>query len=235
VDSPLVEAQAVERRFGRGLTEVHAVRGVDLAIRPGEVHVITGPSGSGKSTLLYLLGSLDRPSVGAVRFLGVDVATMSERDRAHLRRHQVGFVFQSHRLLPVLTALENVLVPAIPSGATAADIARARALLERVGLTPRLDHRPAELSGGEQQRVALARALLMRPRLVLADEPTGELDSATGAGVIRALRELAHDGSTAVLMVTHDHGLLASGDWHHRMRDGRIESCERVASAPGVN
>ena len=186
--APLVQAVGVSRTYRMGATDVRAVAGIDLTVNQGEVHLFTGTSGSGKSTLIHLLGALDNPSTGKVLFEGRDLADCNDRELAQLRRHRIGFVFQAMNLLPTLTALENVLLPAIPERPTADTIARARDILVRVGLADRVDHSPNRLSGGEQQRVAIARSLLNRPSLILADEPTGELDSQTGGHVIELMR-----------------------------------------------
>lgn len=201
-----------------GSREIPVLNGVNLVVRAGETVAVVGPSGSGKSTLLSLMGALDVPDLGSVLLDGVDLAGMTERDRAGARSRRIGFVFQSHRLLPQCSAWENVLVPTIPvrrAGAAAADVqgagepleARARRLLERVGLAGRLDHRPAELSGGECLRVAVARALVNRPRLLLADEPTGSLDERSAAGLAELLVEVNREEGTSLVVVTHSAAL----------------------------
>jgi len=210
------------KTYRRGALETPALRGVSFEVLPGEVVFVLGPSGSGKSTLLHLLGALDSPTSGKVVLFGEDLATRDDRARSLLRRARVGFVFQSFQLVPALTALENVLVPRVPDGVSRDDRARARSLLERLGLGSRTEHFPDELSGGECQRVAIARALVSRPRLVLADEPTGELDGPTGAEVVRALRENAKEDGAACVIVTHDERLVMEGDRAVRIRDGRL-------------
>jgi putative ABC transport system ATP-binding protein len=219
-------AQGIDlaRVYRRGGSETAALRGVSIEVNEGEVVFVLGPSGSGKSTLLHLLGALDRPTNGKVLLFGEDVAAKSDRERSLLRRAKLGFVFQSFHLIPSLSAVENVLVPRVPAGVSAAERQRARELLERMGLGARLEHRPDELSGGESQRVAIARALIGKPRLVLADEPTGELDGPTGAAVVSALREAAKGEGAAVVIVTHDERLVLEGDRVVRLRDGRVDA-----------
>jgi putative ABC transport system ATP-binding protein len=212
----VLELQDVSRSYGT----VTAVDGVSLTVQPGELLVVSGPSGSGKTTLLQLLGALDRPSTGTVAFDGREVREMGEGELATLRRETLGFVFQQFNLIPTLTAQQNVEAALVPK-------ARAVELLERVGLGDRLGHLPSQLSGGEQQRVAIARALANRPQILLADEPTGNLDSATGEEIVALLRELVTEG-LAVVLVTHDPGVAALGDRIMVMRDGRMsESLHR--------
>jgi ABC-type lipoprotein export system ATPase subunit len=199
---------------------VEALRDVDLAVAPGEFVAVVGPSGSGKSTLLHLVGALDRPTSGEVEVNGVLVSTVRRPDRFRLTT--VGFVFQMHHLLPVLTAVENVELPMVPLGMSRRDRrARALDLLGRVGLAHRADHLPAELSGGESQRVAVARALANDPPLILADEPTGELDSETGGEIVRLLAGLRSEGRT-VLVATHNPYVAAAASRVITLRDGRI-------------
>jgi putative ABC transport system ATP-binding protein len=206
---------------------VAALRGVTIAIDAGDQVAVVGPSGSGKTTLLTILGTLERPSRGDVRVAGVDVMTASDRQLAGLRAHEIGFVFQSFHLQEWMTALDNVANGMLYTGARARDRREAaRVALERVGLGHRLGHRPGQLSGGERQRVAIARALAKRPVVILADEPTGNLDSASGAEVVALLHDLASDGATLVL-ITHDPGIAATFDRRVQMRDGEIVSDER--------
>jgi putative ABC transport system ATP-binding protein len=220
--APLLEARDLHRAFGSGATAVQALRGVSLAVTEGEMVAIMGPSGSGKSTLLHILGALDRPDSGSVAIDGNRYDDLSDRELTRLRGEVFGFVFQFFNLLPTLTAAENVLLPALVNGERPARYAsRVDALLGRVGLGGRAAHRPTELSGGEQQRVAIARALLRHPRLVLADEPTGNLDSKAGGAVMRLLREVVDEGQT-VVMVTHDPGAAALADRVVFLRDGEI-------------
>jgi putative ABC transport system ATP-binding protein len=203
---------------------VTAVRDVSLRIEAGEHIAISGPSGCGKSTLLHMLGCVDTPSSGTLRFQGQDVATLSDAGRSLLRLRQIGFVFQRFFLLPMLTAWENVELPQAEAGAGRSERrARTQELLEYVGLAARAGHRPSELSGGEMQRVAIARALANRPRLLLADEPTGELDEATGQQIVELLDRLHADG-TAVVVVTHDSAVASRANRLLRMRDGRVLS-----------
>ncbi|HEX5387400.1 MAG TPA: ABC transporter ATP-binding protein [Gemmatimonadales bacterium] len=201
---------------------VHALRGVSLAVEPGEYVAIAGPSGSGKSTLLQLLGGIDAASSGWVELRGTRFDTLSDRELTRLRLHQLGFVFQRFHLLPVLTARENVELPMAEAGVARAERRRrALELLEYVGLAERADHRATQLSGGEMQRVAVARALANRPALILADEPTGELDAATGQELLALFRRLNADGATLVV-VTHDERLAAEAGRVVHMLDGRI-------------
>jgi putative ABC transport system ATP-binding protein len=220
--APLLEARDVERAFGSGATAVQALRGVNLTVADGEMVAIMGPSGSGKSTLLHILGALDRPDAGSVSIDGRRYDDLSDRELTKLRGKFFGFVFQFFNLLPTLSAAENVLLPALVNGERPAHYAtRVDELLGRVGLGDRAAHLPTELSGGEQQRVAIARALLRRPRLVLADEPTGNLDSKAGSSVMRLLRSVVDEGQT-VVMVTHDPGAAALADRVVFLRDGEI-------------
>jgi len=219
--APLYDLRGVEKAYGSGATQVRAVDGVDLRIDHGETVVVAGPSGSGKTTLLQLLGALDRPTGGEVRFEGRSLEGMGDRELAALRRERIGFVFQQFNLIPTLTAEGNVEAALAPSGlVTAERRARARELLERVGLGHRLRNLPSQLSGGEQQRVAIARALANRPDVLLADEPTGNLDSATGAQIIGLLEGLDDEGLSLVL-ITHDAAIAGGARRVVRMRDGR--------------
>jgi putative ABC transport system ATP-binding protein len=221
----IVEATGVTRVFTMPAGPVAAVRDVTLQIDAGDHAAIRGPSGCGKSTLLHLLGCVDTPTSGRLLFAGDDVSGLSDARRSLLRLRQIGFVFQRFFLLPMpmLTAAENVELPMAEAGMPKPDRrARTRELLEYVGLEARSDHRPSQLSGGEMQRVAIARALANRPRLLLADEPTGELDQATGQQIARLLDRVNADG-TALVIVTHDDGLAARARRVLAMRDGRIE------------
>jgi putative ABC transport system ATP-binding protein len=218
----LLAASGLYRTFGAGATTVRALKGVDLAVGEGEMVAIMGPSGSGKSTLLHILGALDRPDAGSVAIDGRRYDNLGDRELTALRGEVFGFVFQFFNLLPTLTAAENVLLPALVNGERPARYAaRVDELLDLVGLADRAAHVPTELSGGEQQRVAIARALLRDPRLVLADEPTGNLDSASGAIVMRLLRHVV-DGGQTVVMVTHDAAAAALADRVVFLRDGSI-------------
>jgi putative ABC transport system ATP-binding protein len=220
----IVRADRVTRSFAMPSGPVVAVRDVSLDIVSGDYLAVRGPSGCGKSTLLHMLGCVDTPSAGTLLFEGRDVATLSDRERSLLRLRSIGFVFQRFFLLPMLTAAENVELPQSEAGASARDRqARTRDLLEYVGLSARADHRPSQLSGGEMQRVAIARALANKPRLLLADEPTGELDEATGEHVAELLDRVNRDG-TALVIVTHDHTLASRARRVVTLRDGAVES-----------
>jgi putative ABC transport system ATP-binding protein len=220
----IVHADRVSRVFRMPAGPVTAVRDVTLDIRAGDYIAVRGPSGCGKSTLLHMLGCVDAPTAGTLLFDGRDVATLSDRTRSLLRLRHLGFVFQRFFLLPMLTAWENVELPQSEAGAAKpARQQRTRELLEYVGLAARADHRPSQLSGGEMQRVAIARALANRPRLLLADEPTGELDSATGDQIAALLDRVNADG-TALVIVTHDQGLAARATRILTMADGRVVS-----------
>ena len=219
----IVDAQNVGRAFAMPAGPVHAVRDVTLQIRAGDHVAVRGPSGCGKSTLLHMLGCVEAPSTGTLLFDGHDVSRLSDSKRSALRLRRIGFVFQRFFLLPMLTAAENVELPLSEAGASRTDRQqRTKDLLEYVGLSPRADHRPSQLSGGEMQRVAIARALANRPQLLLADEPTGELDEATGAQIAVLLDRVNADG-TAMVIVTHDQTLAGRAARVLTMRDGRIE------------
>ena len=200
------------------------LKGIDLSIPRGQFAAIMGPSGSGKSTLLGLLAGLDTPTSGQVILDGEDITNLGEDDMALLRGRKIGFVFQSYHLISTLTAEENVLLPMELAGAEAGGRERARELLERVGLGGRSDHYPVQLSGGEQQRVALARAFALRPPILLADEPTGNLDSATGSAVLELLLALNREQGTTMVLVTHEQGLAESADRRIVLRDGLVVS-----------
>ena len=218
----LIEACEVSRVFPMAAGPVTAVNGVTLRVAPGDYAAIQGPSGCGKSTLLHMLGCVDTPSSGTLHFDGRDVAGLSDRQRSLLRLGQIGFVFQRFFLLPMLTAAENVELPQAEAGVPRADRRRrTRELLEYVGLAARAGHRPSELSGGEMQRVAIARALANRPRLLLADEPTGELDRTTGEQIAVLLDRVNADG-TALIIVTHDPALASRAGRTLTMSDGRV-------------
>ena len=219
---PLISAREVHRDYALSGAAVHAVRGVSLDVMRGEYVAIVGPSGCGKSTMLNLLGAIDRPTRGTVTIGGTAVSTLPDRDATRFRLTSIGFVFQRFYLLPVLTARENVELPLAEAKVPAGERrARARELLGYVGLADRSEHRPAELSGGEQQRVAIARALANRPAVLLADEPTGELDAQTGSDVIALFDRLNRDGTT-IIVVTHDEKLAGSARRVVHMLDGRV-------------
>jgi putative ABC transport system ATP-binding protein len=219
----VVEVHEAVKEYARGHQSIRALDGVSLSIEPGELLCIMGPSGSGKSTLLHLLGGLDRPTAGRIVVGGRDLVALSDEELTSFRRYQVGFVFQFFNLLPTLSAWENVAVPRLLDGQR---LARSRdeavALLEQVGLGERIDHRPAELSGGEMQRVAIARALINSPSLVLADEPTGNLDSRSGDVVLNLLRASAVGDGRALVLVTHDEHVAAVADRVVELGDGRV-------------
>jgi putative ABC transport system ATP-binding protein len=232
VSSPLVSARDLHRDYRMGGEPVHAVRGVSIDIEEREFLAIVGPSGCGKSTLLNLLGGIDRPNAGSVSIRGDRVDAMRDAALTRFRLEHLGFVFQRFYLLPALTALENVELPMAEAGlAKPKRRARAAELLDYVGLRARTRHRPAQLSGGEQQRVAIARALANKPLLLLADEPTGELDAATGAEMIALLNRLNQDGTT-ILVVTHDEDLARAARRVVHMRDGAIVD-DRVRDGVG--
>ncbi len=220
---PVIEASGVSRVFPMPAGPVTAVADINLTIPAGDHLAIRGPSGCGKSTLLHMLGCVETPSSGTLLFAGQNVVQLSDRSRSLLRLRQIGFVFQRFFLLPMLTAWENIELPMAEAGASKTDRrARALELLDYVGLASRADHRPAELSGGEMQRVAIARALANRPRVLLADEPTGELDQSTGDQIAALLDRVNADG-TAIVIVTHDPALAERCRRELTMRDGRIE------------
>lgn len=217
------ELSGVGKAFKRGSVVVNALQGVDLTIEPGQFVALQGPSGSGKTTLLQLLGALDRPSSGRVSFEGRDLAELRDVDLAELRLRSFGFVFQQFNLIPTLTALENVQAKLAPAGfSNVGSRQRAEALLAEVGLADRAAHLPSHLSGGEQQRVAIARALSVEPRVILADEPTGNLDSSTGAEIVEILARLPADRGTTVIVATHDADLAGRAERGLAIRDGRL-------------
>jgi putative ABC transport system ATP-binding protein len=221
-DSAVVQARDLTREYSFGKEIVHALSGVTFDVPAGDYVAIVGPSGCGKSTLLNLLGAIDRPTRGSVVINGTDVAHMNDRDATSFRLRNIGFVFQRFYLMPTLSARENVELPMAEAGVSKSDrIARAKDLLAYVGLAHRERHRPSELSGGEQQRVAIARALSNRPAILLADEPTGELDARTGAEIIGLFGRLNRDGTT-LIVVTHDEELASAASRKIHMRDGLI-------------
>ena len=228
--APIVELRAVTRTYGHGHTAVHALRGVDLTLRGAKLTVVRGRSGSGKTTLLNIVGGLDLASSGTVRVAGRDLAALSRRERVLMRRDTVGFIFQSFGLIPFLSAAENVGVPLRISNTDAAEREeRVDRALKLVGLSGHAAHRPAELSGGQQQRVAIARALVQRPRLLIADEPTGHLDAETALQVMRALREVVDGEHLTALVATHDPQLTALADDVHDLRDGMLNAARTDA------
>jgi len=228
MSDPLVTVQNVTKTFEHEGRSLEVLKGIDLEIGSGEMVTIVGPSGAGKSTLLHLIGTLDLPTEGRILYGGRDVTLLGSSDLAEFRNRSIGFVFQFHHLLPEFTALENVMMPGLIQGGRRLEN-RARELLSEVGLSERLTHRPGELSGGEQQRVALARALLMEPKLVLADEPTGNLDSQTSNSVQSLIFDLNRRHGITFLIVTHSRDFAAMMPRQVSMKDGRIDSDERRA------
>jgi ABC-type lipoprotein export system ATPase subunit len=223
----------VSKRFRRGLEDVVALDGVDLRVAAGEFLALVGPSGSGKSTLLHVAGGLDRPDAGRVLVGDDDLAALSAADRARLRRRRVGFVFQFFHLIPTLSVSENVALPLTLDRARSVD-APVLEMLDRVGLAHRAAHLPGELSGGEMQRAAIARALVSHPALILADEPTGNLDSATGEGILELLISRVRETGAALLMVTHDTGAASRADRVLALRDGRVSSMRAAGRSPAT-
>jgi putative ABC transport system ATP-binding protein len=227
----VVSATEVTRRYGDGEAAVDALRGVSLTVQPGELVAVMGPSGSGKSTLMHLLAALDKPTSGTVTIAGQDVGSLSDSDVTKLRRQHIGFVFQFFNLLPMLDAEENIRLPLTIAGEKP-NPEFFENLLKRVGLTDRRSHRPAELSGGQQQRVAIARALVSQPTVVFADEPTGNLDSKTGAEILELLRASAEELNQTMVMVTHDANAATIADRVLFLADGVIvEELARSSSA----
>jgi putative ABC transport system ATP-binding protein len=229
---PVFRVAGLAKSYRLGETEVRALAGVDFEIAAGELAIVAGPSGSGKSTLLHLLGGLDAADAGRVEVEGRDLAALGERERTLLRRRRLGFVFQAFHLVPVLTALENVEFPLLIDGVPAPERRRrASEALAAVGLAARLAHRPDRLSGGERQRVAIARALVHRPAAVLADEPTGNLDSATSAAVVELMARLNGELGTTFVIASHDPALVARAPRRLRLADGRIVEDARGGGA----
>jgi putative ABC transport system ATP-binding protein len=234
VHRAVIEVDDVKKTYANGSLEVEALRGVSFEIQPGEYVAVMGPSGSGKSTLMHILGCLDVPTSGSFWLAGEDVSTMSEEQLAHVRNRRIGFVFQQFNLLASLSAWRNVELPLIYAGVErAARKERALAALDRVGLGDRVEHRPGELSGGQQQRVAVARALVTDPDLILADEPTGNLDSVSARDVLDLLEELHQSGRTIVL-ITHDADVAGEAERTMRIRDGEIFDGELAEAASGA-
>ena len=224
MSEPVLELRAIARTYNKGRPNaVRVLRGVDLTVRAGEMVALVAPSGAGKSTLLHIAGLLDQPDAGEVILNGRPMSARSDRRRTIARRREIGFVYQFHHLLAEFTALENVMLPQLADGRRRAEaVAHARALLGRVGLSARMDHRPGEMSGGEQQRVAFCRALANRPRLLLADEPTGNLDTDTAAQVFDVLTGLVRDTGLAALVATHNLDLAARMDRIFHLASGRL-------------
>jgi putative ABC transport system ATP-binding protein len=229
----VVSAIDVTRRYGEGEAVVDALQGVSLDVKPGELVAVMGASGSGKSTLMHLLAALDKPTTGVIRIAGEDVGVLSDREVTLLRRQHIGFVFQFFNLLPMLNAEENVLLPLSIAGEKP-DPEFFEGLLKRVGLTDRRKHRPSELSGGQQQRVAIARALVSKPTVVFADEPTGNLDSKTSAGILELLQSSAQELGQTMVMVTHDAQAAEIADRVLFLADGRIVEELPRSGAPEI-
>ena len=222
MSAPVVELENVDRVYSNGRLEVAALKGVDVRIEQGEFVAVVGPSGSGKSTLMHIVGCLDRPTSGSYRLTGRPVEGLDDDQLAAVRNRFIGFVFQSFNLLPRTSAVDNVATPLMYQGVRRGERQeRAKAALARLGLADRLDHEPSELSGGEQQRVAIARALVTEPSLILADEPTGNLDSAAGADVMKLLKDLNDEGKT-IILITHDASIAAQAQRQIHLRDGRL-------------
>jgi putative ABC transport system ATP-binding protein len=219
--APVVSAEDVTRRYGEGETAVDALRGVSLAVAPGELVAVMGPSGSGKSTLMHILAGLDKPTSGQVTVAGVDITRMDDADLTQLRREHIGFIFQFFNLLPMLTAGENIVLPLKLAG-TARDADWIAEVIDKVGLSDRVRHRPSELSGGQQQRVAVARALVSRPSVMFADEPTGNLDSTTSGEILALLRNSVDTLGQTTVMVTHDAHAAAVADRVVFLADGQV-------------
>ncbi len=236
--SYLVEMTDVVREYRVGQQTVRALNGISLGIDGGQFASVVGPSGSGKSTLLHLLGALDWPDSGSIKFDGAEIAAMTDDEQSRFRRHKVGFIFQFFNLLPTLSAWENVAVPGLLDGRSLRQVKpRAVELLELVGLGNRVDHRPAELSGGQMQRIAVARALTLEPPLILADEPTGNLDTATGTAIVELLHSLARDSGSrrSVVMVTHNPEAAWAADRVLTLHDGSLESDVLVDGSAGAS
>jgi putative ABC transport system ATP-binding protein len=233
-DRIAIRATNLSRTFEVGETTVEALRGVNLEVAKGQFVALVGPSGSGKSTFLNLVGGLDRPTGGQLWVNGVELSASKEKALTEHRRSRVGFVFQSFNLLPRLTARENVALPLMFVSVPEQErLARAQELLLQVGLADRLDHRPTQLSGGEQQRVAIARALVGRPAIILADEPTGNIDSTTGSEIMALLRRLNRDQGVTLVLVTHDPEAASFADRVIQLRDGQIETWGTAPGSPG--
>ena len=225
----LLEVKSLKKTYSRGDQIVSALRGVDLSIKEGEFVSIMGPSGSGKSTLLHLMGGLDRPTSGQVILNGEAIDQMNDDELSLFRRKRLGFIFQFFNLLPTLSALENVALPRLLDGESIKKIEpRAKELLEQMGLGKRIHHKPDQLSGGEMQRVAIARALIADPLFILADEPTGNLDSKSGDAILKLMREMTDTMGKTIVMVTHDRNAAQTGNRLIQLRDGNLESDESL-------
>jgi ABC-type lipoprotein export system ATPase subunit len=233
--SPIIEMRGVRKTYAEGGVDLQVLRGIDIDVTPGEIVALLGPSGCGKSTLLNLLGCLDRPSAGTYLLGGRDVSELSREEQAWVRLHYIGFVFQSFHLIGHATALENVALPLYYAGVDRKTReARAIELLGRVGLGERIHHRPNQLSGGQRQRVAIARACVARPKLMLADEPTGALDSRSGEEVLALLTSLRDESGLTIVLVTHDHHVASYADRRFEMRDGVVINIQVGARPRGT-
>ena len=222
-EEPIVRAVGVRRVFGRGPAAVHALKGANLSVMPGRLVALKGRSGSGKTTLINMLGALDRPTEGAVYFMGREISSLGEAERGEIRRKHMGLIFQSFALVPMMSAYENVEFALRIAGVPAAERRRrAEEALDYVGLKKRMNHRPHELSGGEQQRVAIARAIAHRPALVLADEPTAELDSRTGLQILKLFKDLVRLEGVTIVMTTHDPAIMEIVDQVYALEDGLV-------------
>jgi len=223
MSEPLIQAQSIHKGYSLGRRQLEVLRGVDLRVEPGEFVALKGASGAGKSTLLHLMGGLDHPDTGTIRVRGVSLQSLGPADLARFRNRDVGLIFQAFHLMPEFDALENVMLPGRMARRPLAEVqAEANALLKRVGLGDRLDHRPGELSGGEQQRVAIARALVNNPTLILADEPTGNLDTRTGEEIVQLLLEIRRERGVTLVVATHDSRLAERADRIVNLVDGLI-------------
>ena len=237
IDQPVLQARGVFKSYQKDRVEVPVLRGIDLDVVPGEITALVGRSGSGKSTLMHLLATLDQPDQGEIWFRGQRIDNASRPERDAFRNRDVGIIFQFYHLLPELSAVENVLVPSMIGQSTwsyfmnrKAARKRAEAMLERVGLLHRATHKPSEMSGGEMQRTAIARSLMTQPAVLLADEPTGNLDTETGFEILKLLRGLNADDGLTIVMITHDESIAAGADRTWKMKDGRVED-ERLKKA----
>lgn len=221
----MIEAKNITKQYKMGTTTVHALRGVSLKINKGDFVIIVGPSGSGKSTLMHILGALDHPTSGSVHIDGRNISVLEDWHLAMIRREKIGFVFQAFNLIPTLNALENVIIPTEPTNRQPEEVAeKAKALLRQMGLGERMFHKPTELSGGERQRVSIARSLINNPEIIFADEPTGNLDSATGDKIVREMRRLNKEENKTFVIVTHDEDLLRYATRQYHLKDGKIDS-----------
>jgi len=224
----VLETRNVEKTYQMGKVKVSALRGISLQIEEGEFVAIFGPSGSGKSTILHVLGGLERPDKGSVLVDGIDLSTLNDSKLADIRLHKIGFVFQFFNLLPKLTALRNVELPLTLADVSEGEsLGKAKEMLELVGLKDRIDHRPTEMSGGEQQRVAIARALINNPKIVLADEPTGNLDTTTGWDIVNLMKRLNEKTKQTFVVVTHDQSVAETADRMIQLKDGKIQGIKR--------